>query len=196
MSIIITSGFLSAVAYVREFFADRELEAAIAVVGFKQRMQQLNQAPATRGNRVVFQPSDDSGKAGSIVIARQVGDRDIRPAVDAPRVATIRSLAEWERLSMVSVWAFDPAEPEDEEAQAQATESLFEWVVRAVHSAPGAFANAIWGDVQFTPTKERSLGLELRASLVFRHPIFDEPREVVYPTSATVNRNPDLDGDA
>lgn len=195
MAIVIRSGFLAAVQAVRAFLTAKEVDAEVVVVGFKQRMQQLNQSKTNRGNRVVFQPSDDDGKAGRIVIARQVGDRDIRPAIDAPRVATIRSLAEWERLSMVSVWATDLDAPNDEEAQGQATETLYEWVVRAVHSAPGAFANALWGDVELTPTKERSFGLELRAALTFRHPIFDEPREVVYPTGAQVDRNPDLNGD-
>jgi hypothetical protein len=86
------------------------------------------------------------------------------------------------------VWGVDTASRQDESAQIEATETLFEWVVRAVHSAPGAFADARWGSLKWTSPTERAFGLELRAELTFMQPIFDQPRDLVFPTTGAVSR--------
>lgn len=186
MAIVIRSGLLAATKYVAEFLAANGLTTTVKV-GWKERAKQINQGGG-RANRVVFIPSDPSGKSGSLTAPHFAGDRDVRAAIDAPRAATMRELAGWNRIVTVSVWACDGEHPEDEEAQIEALETLFEWTVRAVHSAPGAFANAQWGDVTCTPIQERQFGRELLVGLTFRQPLFDQPREVVYPTGFSVSR--------
>lgn len=201
MGIVTRSGFLAAVDYVSTFFIENGVSAVVAV-GWRARGQHLNQGVGG-ANRVIFTPSaDDAGDGGSIGAARFPGHRNVRPAVDATPVATIRSLADWERKVLVSVWAVDAGARTDEAAQIEATETLLEWVVRAVHSAPGAFGNANFGAVKWTPPAERSFGLEARVALTFSHPIYDKPRTIFYPSAAPVARGtytphvaPSSDGD-
>lgn len=189
MSIIIRSGFLAAVQSVRAYLATNNVDAVVEV-GWRKRQRQDNQAP-TGANRVVFTPSgNDAGDGGTVGPVRFAGHRNIRDGSDAV-VADVRSLANWERKALVSVWAVDnssPAKLRDEEAQIEAVETLFEWVLRAVQAAPGAFAEVSWGGVSFTPPAERSFGLELRASLTFSHPIFDKPRELVSAAPGAITR--------
>lgn len=173
---MIKSGLVAMVESVREYFVDRNVTAHVSL-GWKQPTQQINQGFGG-ANRVVFIPSDPSGKGGSLGGAAQPGDRRI--GTDT----SVRSLYNWERFVVVSVWAVDSSDPADEAKQIEAVESLFEWTVRGVH----AFAanNARWGDVAWTTSPvEHVFGRELRAGLVFRHPIFDTPAVVVRPTLAT-----------
>jgi hypothetical protein len=190
MTIIIRSGLLAAIATVKSFLEDNGIPAAVEV-GWKRGPQQINQGPGG-ANRVVFVPSDSDGAAGELTPPRFPGQRTVRNAVDAP-VCTVRSLLEWERKIAVLVWAADrttPGDANNEAAQIEAVETLFEWVVRAVHSAPGAFASVTWGAPKWTVPAERSFGLELRVPLTFSHPIFDQPRDLVFPTTAAVTRAP------
>lgn len=190
MTIIIRSGLLAAAKTVETFLTAHGVTAKVEV-GWKRRPQQLNQGPLG-ANRVVFIPSEEKGEGGQLTGARFPGQRTIRDAVDAP-VANVRSLLDWKRQVILSIWASDrttPGDPNNEEAQIEAVESLFEWVVRAVHCAPGAFAAITWGDPKWTVPAERSFGLELLVPLTFSHPVYDEPRELVFPTSAAVARAP------
>jgi hypothetical protein len=189
-TIVTRSGLLAAVATVGAFLAANGVTATVEV-GWKRRPQQLNQGPLG-ANRVVFIPSDEKGEAGSLKPVRFPGQRTVRDGEGAP-VGNIRSLLEWERQVVVSIWASDrttPGDPNNEAAQIEAVETLFEWVVRATHAAPGAFASVTWGDPTFTVPAERSFGLELLAPLTFSHPIFDQPRDLVFPTTAAVSRAP------
>lgn len=201
MTILIRSGLLAAVATVQGFLTDNGVTAKVEV-GWKRRPRQDNQG-ALGANRVVFIPSDEKGDGGSLKPARFVGDRAIRDA-DSNHVADVRSLLNWERSVQVSIWASDrttPNDPNNEAAQVEAVETLFEWVVRAVHCAPGAFASVTWGDPKWTEPVERSFGLELLVPLTFSHPIFDQPRELVFPSGAvsraayTPPTTPSSDGD-
>lgn len=187
MTVIIKSGLVQCVDYVRDFFATNGVSATCEL-GWRRRDRQLNQGAPLGANRVVFTPSDSGGAGGTLVPARFPGPRTLRDAGQA--MGTVRSLRDWERAVTVSVWAVDPTKPNDEASQIEASETLFEWVVRAVHSAPGAFAEMEWGAVQWTEPPERSFGLELIASLTFKHPIFDVPRELVFPSGAAVKRAP------
>lgn len=181
MTIIIRSGFLAAVATIKTFLAANGVTANVDV-GWKKRTQQINQGPGG-ANRVVFTPSDDSGDGGTLTPPRFPGPRNVRDGTNVV-VANTRALLTWERKSLVSVWAVDRTALTSETAQIEAVESLFEWVVRAVHSSPGAFGSVSWGDASWTVPEERSFGLEIRSSLSFSHPIFDQPRTLARPTGA------------
>ncbi len=188
MAVITRSGLIAATTYVASFFAANGVTAAVSV-GWRERDKVLNQGSGG-ANRVVFIPSSLTGDAGAIAPVRFPGDRNVRAtAADAP-IATIRSLGSWERTVSVSVWAADRSDPTNESAQIEATETLLEWVMRAVHSAPGAFADAQFGKVLMTPLTQRSYGLELSVELSFKQPIFDVPRDLVYPTGKAVARAP------
>ena len=201
MSIVNDSGLLAAVAYVQTFLTTKGVDAKCEL-GWKRRQQQLNQGGPLGGNRVIFVPSDGTS-GGKIVPARFPGPRSVHdPAQGGKVVGTQRSLRDWERAVSVSVWAVDAADRTNESKQISATEALFEWVVRAVHSAPGAFGAVSWGAIKWTPPPERSFGLELVAPLTFKQPLFDEPRLLVFPSAVAVRRGeytnptaPSSDGD-
>ncbi len=180
------SGLISAVNSVASFFTASGVTATVEV-GWRRRERQDNQGPGG-ANRVIFSPSyDDTGAAGTMVPVRYPGDRTVRDGAGNAK-GTIRSLADWERKVLVSVWAIDAANQTSEAAQIEATETLFEWTMRAVHAAPGSFANAIFGDIKFTPPETRPFGLELLAALTFRQPIYDTPRDFYFPSSGAVAR--------
>lgn len=190
MTIIIRSGLLAAVATVGPFLAANGITATVEV-GWKRRPRQDNQGTGG-ANRVVFIPSGEKGDGGKLTPPRFPGQRTVRDAVDAP-VGNVRSLIDWKRNVVISIWAADRTtanDPNNEAAQIEAVETLFEWVARAVHSAPGAFASIEWGEPTFTEPTERSFGLELLVPLTFSHPIFDQPRDLVFPTVAVVSRAP------
>lgn len=181
----IKSGLVSLVDSVRGYFNGRfdPSERPVVVLGWRERTKQVNQGPGG-ANRVVFTPSDDSGRGGRIVGTQQPGPRTFGTA---PNTITTRALFDWERQLVVSVWAFDRTKPTDEAAQIEAVETLFEWVVRAVQQT--ARANATWTDVTWTVEPvEHAFGRELRAGLIFRHPLFDAESDVAFPMGAITKR--------
>jgi len=180
MPTVIKSGLVALVAGVQAYFTDAGVTAAVAL-GWKQPTEQINQGPG-RANRVVFIPSDPSGRGGKLVGAQQPGQRLYGTSGPGGAADTsLRALYTWERAVVVSVWAVDGTDPQNESKQIEATETLFEQTIRAVHSF--AHNDARWGDVSWTVTPvEHMFGRELRASLTYRHPMFDAPTEVVYPT--------------
>ena len=175
MTVLLKSGLTALVDSVRTYFEARNVTANVSI-GWKEASKQVNQG-AGRANRVVFIPSDPSGRGGKLVGAHQPGMRTFgSPTKDA----SVRALYTWERQLVVSVWAVATDAPNDEERQVEAVENLFEWTIRAVHAF--AFVNAQWGDVNWLAAPiERQFGRELQAGLIFRHPMFDTPAEVVYP---------------
>lgn len=176
MPVTISSGLVALVASVRTYFTSNAVTAT-ARLGWKQPTQQINQGPGG-ANRVIFIPSDPSGRGGSLDGgARQPG----------PRVfggdTTARSLVSWKRLVTVSVWAVDTSDPHDEEKQIEAVEDLFEWTIRAVHAY--AHADARWGEVVWTVSPiEHVFGRELRAALTLNLPMFDKPTGLAFPAPA------------
>lgn len=184
MALNIKSGFAKLVEDVQNYFDDFELNTKVSV-GWKEPPKQTNQGkdPWARGNRVIFIPGDASGKGGKLVQPMQPGKRPYGPAdrPDEPE-GYVRPLRDWHRVLTVSVWAYDPSAPNDELAQVVATETLFEWTLRAVNAS--IFADAIWGDVTWKPITERGFGAELFAGLTFRHPLFDAPTETAFPVPA------------
>jgi hypothetical protein len=165
------------VAGVQAFFTARGVTANVSL-GWKEASKQVNQG-AGRANRVVFIPSDRSGRGGALKLDRnlQPGQRHFGSPV---KDASAKALYTWERLLTVSVWAVDSTAPNDEGKQIEAVEDLFEWTIRAVHDF--AHASAQWGEVAWLATPiERQFGRELQASLVFRHPMFDTPQDRAFP---------------
>lgn len=154
--------------------------------GWKARAKQTNQG-AGRANRVVFMPSKKDGNAGQIVNPRQVGEREIfkpGPTKDDPPVlvARVRALSDWKRLLLVSIWAYDGTQANDEGAQDDALYFLFTETQRAVQSV--GFGNPVWGATEITVPPERSFGLELLAELSIQFPIIDRPTDVGSPSPA------------
>lgn len=165
------------VTSVQAFFDARDVGANVSL-GWKEASKQVNQG-AGRANRVVFIPSDRSGRGGALKL-----DQNLQPGRrrfgTAPNDVSTKALYTWERLLTVSVWAVDSTAPNDESKQIEAVEDLFEWTIRAVHDF--AKASAQWGEVSWLASPiERQFGRELQASLVFRHPMFDTPQDRAFP---------------
>lgn len=173
MPLTIKSGLVQLVTDVRAFFAANDLDDVGVHLGWRKR----DASGITHGddvaNRVVFVPSALAGKGGKIAAPHQPGERN------ADEFST-RTLRTWERAITVCVWAVDSTDPDDEEKQISAVETLFEWTVRAVHAS--AYANAVWGDAEWTaPDAEHIYGRELVVGLTLKHPIFDVPKVRVFP---------------
>lgn len=179
---MITSGLVALKNSVQSYFTARGVTANVSL-GWKQPAKNINEGPGG-ANRVVFIPSDPTGKGGKLVGTQQPGPRQFGNAGSEDTAA--RALFDWERYIVVSVWAVDASDPHNEEKQIEAVETLFEWVLRAVQYA--AKNNARWGDVAWmTSPTEQMFGRELRAGLVFRHPMFDVETGVAHP-SPKVNK--------
>lgn len=183
MAFAMRSGLVALVAGVRTYLTVNGVDATVAL-GWKARARVGNQGPGG-ANRIVFTPSDDAGNGGRIVGTQQPGQRAVGGS-GTPQTATgsVRALYDWQRVCVVSVWAIASAATGDEDArdaaQLEASESLVEWMMRAVQAS--GRANIQFGDVRWTIPDERSYGIEALVGLTFRHPIFDVPNEIVRPT--------------
>ncbi len=175
------SGVVAMVAYVAAYLTAVGVTAHVSL-GWRERTKQINQGPGG-ANRVVFTPSDDSGRGGEIVATQQPGQRKSSDGTSR------RALFDWDRYLVVSVWGVDGTSPEDESLQIEATETLFERVMQGVQNFAGQGAH--WGSVTWTNSPlERAFGKELRAALIFRHPMFDAENQTVVP-GFVLNRDRD-----
>lgn len=138
------------------------------VLGWTARTRQ----PGTA--RIAIVPGDpDKGDAGQLAAPKYPGG-DSRP------------LNNWAELAIVSVWAVDASDPNDEELQYIATRSLFVWFRRALQKV--AKADATLGKIKWTAApNERAFGRELLCELTYNSPIVDVkvPVVVPVPTSPT-----------
>lgn len=108
---------------VQAYFAARP---EIIRFGRAEVTQQANQA-ATRAQRVVFVPGDDTGKLGVLAHVRE-------PSARAPR-----AIHRWDELATVHVWGRNATAPRnDEQAHYRACWDLFELVCRALRSSAAA----------------------------------------------------------
>lgn len=172
------SGFEYLVLGVRSYLTDAGVTAFVGC-GFRELPKQSNQGEGG-GNRIVFLASEENGNAGRIVSVRDPGTRTIHdPDDDTIVIGETRSLGDWDRSVVLSVWAHDSTAPRDELAQQVAVERLLEWAKRGVDRV--GFADIAWGAVRAIDTKENTLGAELRVGLTFSSPIYDEPLEVATP---------------
>ena len=177
-----TSGLVEVTRRVRTYLETHGVSAKVSL-GWKERARQSNQGAGT-ANRVVIIPSDAQGKGGTINQIKSPGPRPLKDETGTV-VGHVRGLREWERQLSVAVWAADPARPNDDEATIEATEALFEWVVRAFHSAN--YTHIEWGSVTWTTApNETSYGREMVVDVTLSHPIFDLPTETARPTQVAV----------
>lgn len=145
---------------VQQYWSANNINAELA---FGMRARTVTPRSSMTG-RVVFQPADDSGKMGKLAAPRM-------------RPMGARAVSDREALMLVDVWAWDSEKPQDELAQFEAVESLFEVVQRAVHFA--ATGNYAWGGLSLTPTvKELVRGVEYRAELLYRYPYLHYPDQI------------------
>lgn len=189
MAVVVTSGLAKLVAGVRAYFLANGVNALVEV-GAKKLAQQA-QGPGG-ANRVVFVPFDPkSGAGGQFSPPGHMGSFDVEREADDPddppvRVASLRTLADWQRQMLISVWARDAANPEDELAHAVAVEDLVEKTMQAIFAT--GLADVGFGRADWIVPKERMFGFEVRMGLSFTHPICDRPEEVGYPEFATVEK--------
>lgn len=185
-----TSGLIALANGMRAYFAANSVAATVAAVGLTQRSRVINQGVGG-GSRVVLMAGaiDASGALKSYA-----GGRLGKPKLTHTNP---RPLALWERVSTISIWGVDLAKPQDEQAQLEATESLFEWVIRAAHNAvdpdtgdPVGLANIVWGDVMWTyPPGENAFGREMLVTFTHSAVLFDQKIDTTTPHGA-VARNP------
>lgn len=181
----IRSGVRNLLNGLRSYLEGHGVTAEVAF-GTKALSSQVKQGTG-RANRIVLAPFDEKGAGGRLVEPSQVGKRDIMSMAGTPiRTGSVRALADWQRLMVVSVWAYDGSRPEDELAQEEALEDLLEWALRAIHWT--GFAEAVWDATTFRVQGERRFGLEVRMFLRFTHPLFDVPTEVGHPEGLTINK--------
>lgn len=191
-----TSGILALVRGVREYFDENDVSARVEV-GWTKRFRTDNQGPGG-GNRVVFIPGEDAAQPGAPKILKGgVLDRNA-PQNHVAYNPRMRALAWGHEPLTVCVWALDPERPQDEEAQIEATEDLFELTLQGIHNAVdprtgsnAGFANIEeWGPMAWTlPPGEQSFGRERTFTFVLLVPYFDKSMEVAFPMGA-VTRNP------
>lgn len=178
MTVTFRSAFAQLVYGVRDYLAMSGVTTFVGC-GFRELPKQNNQGTG-RGNRIVFLPAAENGDAGRIVPVRGPGTRSIYDLDDPSlEVAQVRSLGDWDRKIVVSVWAFNADSPRDELVQTASVEDLFEWTKRAVDRV--GQGNVAWGAVRYVETKENTFGIEMRAELTFSSPIYDTPLEVATP---------------
>lgn len=173
------------VAEVRTALTARGVTASVEF-GWRRAERQDNQGPGG-ANRVLFVPSRDDGDGGELAPPRFRGDRNVRDE-DGLVVGTVRALADWVERPYALVWGRDPIRPEDEERQYEATRTLFEETMVALHGASGAFASVTFERARWTPPATRTFGREVRLEFSIRNPVFFPARELVYPAGVAVGR--------
>lgn len=134
------------------------LVTAKVVFGQREPVKQLNQGVG-RANRVVFEPGDPSGKAGSPEPLRNPGGNP-RPVGRLGEIAT------------VYCWGYDHDHKNDESAHYAVARALFGQVFRALRNA--GFGNLKFGAVEWIVDKmERRFGYECRFTVTFGTAILD-----------------------
>lgn len=166
----------------REYFAAREMAEAV-LFGASKLDQQLHQLPAPRrAGRVVIVPHDDSGKAGKLSPAKEIGQRP-------------RQIYGLEHAIEIHCWGRDSeAQRSDEEAHYEAAFDLLELALGAVRDQ---FAGRVmFGDLrQETELKDARFGVALIQGLTIFGGVYGDDVAVVNPTvpgySATMKFPPD-----
>lgn len=186
--IVVRDGLGLLVDAVADYLALQGQSTAHVSIGWKETAKQGNQGPGG-ANRVVFQPSDDAGDGGTLRSPTTTGAVGVKDGDEL--VAHAYPIADWDRTVLVSVWAHDPARPEDDRAQYEATVALLEKTMQAVRRfAPPAAAK--FGRVKWLkPKLERTFGREAVVALAFTAPLFDVPEELARPGAIAITKNPE-----
>lgn len=132
---------------------------AKVVFGRREPPKQLNQGTG-RANRVVFEPGDPNGKAGTPEPVRHPGWNP-RPVGRIAEIATIYC------------WGYDRDHPGDESAHYAVARALYGQTYRALRNA--AVGNLVFGPPEWIVDKtERFFGYECRFTVTFGTAILDE----------------------
>lgn len=195
------SGIIALADAVRVYFEANNVQAHVARVGLKYRTFLTNQGP-DGGSRVVFIPGDFNGDPSVKPIDEGELDDPLHHVSVNPR-----ELAEWRRVVTASIWGVDYARIEDEEAQIQATEDLFEWTLRAIQNAvkpvtigEQTFYTHLGADVErgkvtrAYPPLENGYGHELLWRFVLKGPFYDLADPTVVPTPGPIVKDLSLTG--
>lgn len=146
-------------AGVRTFFEANGVTANVSV-GWKAPTKRINEGPGG-ANRVVFIPTDPSGRAGRFTIGTSTHH-------------TPKPIATWEQNIVVAVWAVDASTSQalaDDEKQFTAVNNLLEDTMEAIRAV--AHAAAIPGEVNFMlEPLELAYGREARVSYVLKSELF------------------------
>lgn len=187
------SSLLALANGVRARFRTLNPDVSVAVTGWRARFQHLNQG-APVANRVCFIPGRPNGTDAPLERPRHTSSNP-------------RNLLGWNRIVTVSVWACDPTQPANDEAQIAALEDLLEQTIQAIHTAvyvdssgqpllvDGKYVavglgNLHWGSVTWTvDNKEMGAGKEVLVELTQRSTFFDVPLTTVTPTG-TLTKTP------
>jgi hypothetical protein len=176
------SGLKALSAGVASYFSQNNVQAVVGKIGWRSRFRVDNQGPGG-GSRVIFIPGEYDGST------------DFKPMkggeLTKPRHSHVeaRELVWWRKTVTLSVWGADRINPDDDEAQIEATEALFEWAVRGVHNAidpmsgrPVGLADVVWKDVTWVkPPSERAFGLEMLVTFEHQAAMFDVAGDLAYP---------------
>jgi hypothetical protein len=191
----IVSGFRMMLEGVQTYFKANQW-AEIVEGGWKAREQILNQGPGGAG-RVVFVhgrvPAANAGPydAGAIEQPRIAGPRG--SVAGGTYVDNPRPLRQWARIVTVSVWGVNAQALDDDVAQSEAAEELFERTLQAIHNAvfvdpdngaqtPSGLADVKWeGLIWNVVSPNYGYGRELLGYLTHRGPIFDQAIGLAYP---------------
>lgn len=163
-------------------FAARSISASVTY-GWRERTKSINQGPGG-ANRVVIVPSDLDGNGGDMgATAKYPGAQTVYDMTtpEPTPVGRVRSLRDWPRLGVISIWAHDDTDPTNERLQTEAVEQLQREVMRAVNRVEAQ--DFKWTKTRWTvsPTELRN-GAELLMWFTVRDSIFDVPDEFVFPT--------------
>lgn len=169
---------------VKAQFELRGIDANVSI-GWREPTKQINQGPG-RANRIVFQPSDPSGKGGAINAVKLPGMRAVFDSENT-KVAQIRGLRNWDRTIAIYVWGFDKDAPNDERKQYEETVRLFEWLMRAIQRVSPVslkYGATDW----LKPLQEHLFGRELQITATLTYPLLDIPEVIAYPENVAVTK--------
>lgn len=187
----IRSGLIALSDGVRAYFAANSVPAVVTPVGWRYRTFQINQGPGG-GSRVCLIPGriDPTAPAPPKVV--DAGDF-AGASMSANRSSPTgpRPLVTWRKVISLSVWGVDTSDTSNDELQLAATENLFEWAYRALHSAVDPVTGQSVGlqqlalqDAQWVlPPVERAFGRELVAWFVLSGPLYDVIPSIGYPAA-------------
>ncbi len=171
------SGVIALARAIRAFFDARALNVVVGVVGKGQRARRDNQAPGGAGRVLLVTDEADGGE-----VVR--GYKRFNPRA---------GLQQNEKIKLC-IWAADPTNRNNEEAQIEASEQLRDYVFEAIEKATDpATGIAIGAGILKTPiamrraaTQNQNLyfGLELEYTLTLRTLILQTPLAVATPSAS------------
>lgn len=161
---------------VSKYFVANSIDADVSF----GRNRMARQPVGTSGS-VTFAPDPD-GRAGKLSGARLKSNSN--------GIAGPRPIVTWERFFVVSVWAVDRSDKENEIAQFVAFENLFEALVNATLGF--GHADLEWGDPTWNhPDVERFYGYAALIPFTLRGALF-APEPLTRNPTLVITKNPSL----